>query len=63
MRDVLKELWCCLTCSTVMEAGKLRTQRDSPFFHCPHCGSGDTHAADGAVRNLKAYHGEVGTLN
>lgn len=62
-RDVLKEKWCCLTCSTVMEAGVLRSGGDKPYLHCPHCGSGDISPANGAVRTVPEYFGPIGTRN
>jgi hypothetical protein len=48
-----------------MRVGELISNGSLPWNHplkCPHCGSFETHPAEGVVE-LDAYHGEIGTKN
>lgn len=66
MADIMQQLWCCLTCSKTMEAGKLMSRGSAPAgrsLYCPHCGSFEVACADSAIREVPEYFGEIGTRN
>lgn len=56
-RNVMKDAWCCLTCSAKFTFGKLRMKPNG--LGCPTCGSVDTAAADGRTYKMEraAEHG------
>lgn len=60
-RDVMKQLWCCLTCSETFRFGQIRMRGGS--LHCPLCDSDSLHPADGSMIELDSYEGEIDTLN
>lgn len=63
MTDSLDKRWCCFSCNETMRLGEMDLGgRPGMGFVCPHCGSDDTHPAEGVVE-LEEYHGEIGTRN
>jgi hypothetical protein len=61
MTDHLDQRWCCFNCNTTMKAGELISNGSLPWNHpfkCPHCGSYETHPAEGVVE-LEEYSGEI----
>jgi rubrerythrin len=61
-RDVLKELWACVGCSTIMEAGKLMSGPCRPLY-CPLCESSDLHPVGRETVTMPEYFGKIGTRN
>jgi DNA-directed RNA polymerase subunit RPC12/RpoP len=54
MTNVMKQQWCCLTCSAIFPYGKV-ILRKGQTLHCPKCGSLDIHPADKTIHDLPNY--------
>jgi hypothetical protein len=68
MTDVMQQPWACTLCHWKGVFGQLRVKRGKPAFDggvvCPSCKRFDgIHPADGTVKTLDEYNGEIGTRN
>lgn len=63
MADIMDQRWACMTCNTTFPVGRMKLGRSALTLRCPNCDSEDTAPADGEVRDVKEYFGEIGTRN
>ncbi|MCE4222143.1 hypothetical protein HCU64_00115 [Methylobacterium sp. C25] len=60
--DVMQQPWCCLVCSSRFRFGKIILRGGSLVR--PKCeGVSGLHPADGTVKEIGEYQGEIGTRN